>query len=138
MVQPGAFRPLAHLTGGGGEPAHHPGLAEGIGGQPLAIPLPGRQIEEDRLGVAKDGAVLLQDGHLAEGIERQEGLPLVFAGHQIDTNPGVGDAEQLEQQAHLVAVAGEFVAVELDHGRQGWGSRGATSASRQTGLPNSR
>ncbi len=119
VKQAGVLGPLAHLAGGGGQPTHHPGLLQGLAGQPLAIALTGRQVIKDRLGIAKDGVAVFEYGHLAEGIEGQKGLLLVLASHQVDAHPFVGEAEQFEQQAHLVAVAGEFVAVETKHDAEG-------------------
>lgn len=66
---------------------------------------------------------------MAEGVERQERLALVLPLDQIDADPFVGNAQQLEQQAHFVAVAGEFVAVEAEHGIDG--RRGLWSGAKE-------
>jgi DNA helicase-2/ATP-dependent DNA helicase PcrA len=70
----------------------------------IAIALAGGQIEEDRLGVAEDGGAVLQNGHLAEGVEGEEGGLAVLAAVEVDLDGLEVDAQLVERELHLLGV----------------------------------
>jgi hypothetical protein len=106
---------------------------DGIGkGQPLAgltdegrigagIPGAGRiiflgEVDEYRLGIAQDEAVVVDDRKLAQRIEAQKpGRFVLAAGIEIDRDRFIRQAEDAHQQSQFVAVAGELEVIELDH-----------------------
>ena len=85
-----------------------------------------REVEEDRVRLGDAGPVLaLQDRDAAVGVPGEELRGAGLSDQDVDLDAFVGLAEMGEEQARLVAVAGQVVVVEAEHRETpgGWTTR---------------
>ncbi|GCC46551.1 hypothetical protein chiPu_0030912, partial [Chiloscyllium punctatum] len=95
------------IAGGDREPALHRRGALRILGQPVGAAELGREVDQDRVGIRDDRAVVVKHRHLAERIERQEFRRLVCSGPEVDLDQLMRNSEQGDEQAGAMCVTGE-------------------------------
>ncbi|MCY1413814.1 hypothetical protein D9M71_292510 [compost metagenome] len=106
---------LMHLIGGVAQPAGDMSLLQGVFGEPRGG-VAARQIDKYGLGVGYRLVLVHQYRHLAARIDGEEFRTLLRASWQIDMHHFGLLADQFEEQAHLVAIAGKGEVVELHGG----------------------
>ncbi|MNF63408.1 hypothetical protein D3C84_451110 [compost metagenome] len=108
-------RALVHFIGGVAQPTGDMGLLQRVIGEPGCGVAPG-QINQYGLGVGYRLVLVHQYRHLAARIDGEEFRTLLRASWQIDMHHFGLLADQFEEQAHLVAIAGKGEVVELHGG----------------------
>jgi hypothetical protein len=70
----------------------------------MPVVIPGRQIDQDRVGIIKNHVAVFENRDLAKGILCQKIRPFVRATGQIDIDQRAGQSEQPEEQLHPVGM----------------------------------
>ncbi len=113
--QPRRARAKREISGRNRQPALHGRGAAGILRQPVGPAELGREINQDRVGISDDDAVVVQHRHLAERIEGEEFRPLVRTRLEVNLDQLVRNSEQGDEQARAMRMARERKMIEL-HG----------------------
>ncbi|MCY1437599.1 hypothetical protein D9M71_537670 [compost metagenome] len=115
-------RAKGQRAGSDRQPALHAGGGGGFLGQPGAVVVLLRQVDQDGVGVGDHRAVVIDDRDLAERVEGQEVRLLVRTFGQVDEYQLGGQVQQREHQLDAVGVARLGKVVKLDRVRHGLGS----------------
>ncbi|MNI67355.1 hypothetical protein D3C73_1229820 [compost metagenome] len=78
-----------------------------------------RQVKQNGVAVPNGQAVVVDRRHLPPRADALERFGLVLARQHIDELAPIGQIDQGQEEAHLVAVAGSGMVVERDHGERG-------------------
>ncbi|MCY1404556.1 hypothetical protein D9M71_197670 [compost metagenome] len=117
--QSGPGRTEGNRARGHRQPALDLGRPHRISRQPTAVAVLLRQIHQNRVGVGQYHALVINDRHLTECIERQERRLLVFTLGEVNEDQFGRQFQQGQHQLDSMRVAGTWEVVEFDrlHGR---------------------